>query len=189
MATNERVHLAASDWNFRLASRVISDLHFADWYALFVVLLNPVENLLFTMVVMRAMLPSLSWQLQSIRECRLHRTSWTVECPHQCIDRDRNLVFPFWDVTTIKKLACIGNKIVGKSCLCGRFGTNLVACKILRGVVRGYPVVTRTRRLFPATLSRVQSKRRIPRQCHDREIRQLSSRRQNARFGCINKQE
>jgi hypothetical protein len=67
-------------------------------------LLNPVENLSFTIGVKGAMLPSLSWQLQSMRECRLHRTSWAIECPHQRIDRNRNAVFPFCDITNIKSL-------------------------------------------------------------------------------------
>jgi hypothetical protein len=57
---------------------------------------------LFTIAVKSGMLPSLSWRLQSIRECRLHRTSWAVECPHQPIDRNRNVVFPFWDITNRK---------------------------------------------------------------------------------------
>jgi hypothetical protein len=66
MPKSKRIHPAASDWNFRLARTVIFDLRFADWCALFGALLNPVEDLLFTMVVMTGMLPSLSWQLQSM---------------------------------------------------------------------------------------------------------------------------
>jgi hypothetical protein len=54
--------------------------------------------------VKSGMLPSLSWLLQSMRECRLHITSWTVECPHQCIDRNWNVVFPFCDIANIKNL-------------------------------------------------------------------------------------
>jgi hypothetical protein len=63
--------------------------------------------------------------------------------------------------------------------------------KIMRGVVRGSRVVARALRLFLAALSPVTSNGRIPRECHNREIRQLSSQRQrqNARFGWINKQE
>jgi hypothetical protein len=64
-------------------------------------LLNLVENFLFTMVVKPGMLPSLFWRLQSMRECRLHRTSWAVECPHQSIDRNRNLVFSCCDITNL----------------------------------------------------------------------------------------
>jgi hypothetical protein len=83
---------------------VIFDLRFTDWCALFGVLLNPVENLLFTMVVKSGLLSSLSWQLESMRECRLHRASWAVEYPHQRIDRDRKLVFPFCDITNTRNL-------------------------------------------------------------------------------------
>jgi hypothetical protein len=67
-------------------------------------LLNPAENLLFTIGVKSEMSPSLSWRLQSMRECRLHRISWEVECSHQRIDRNRNVVFPFCDITKINHL-------------------------------------------------------------------------------------
>jgi hypothetical protein len=67
-------------------------------------LLNPVENLLFTIGFKSGMLPSLSWRIQSMRECRLHRTSSAVECPHPPIDRNRNVVFPFCDITIITHL-------------------------------------------------------------------------------------
>jgi hypothetical protein len=104
MTKNKRIHPAASDSNFQLALTVIFDLHFADWCSLFGVLLNPVEKVMFTMMVNTGMLPSLSQQLQSMLECRLHRTSWAVECSGQRIDRDRNLLFPFCDITNIKNL-------------------------------------------------------------------------------------
>jgi hypothetical protein len=104
MAKNKRIHPAARDWNFQLTRTVIFDLRFADWCALFGALLNPVEDLLFTMVVKSGMLPSLSWSIQSMRECPLHRTSWAVECPRQRIGRNRNLVFPFCDITNRSNL-------------------------------------------------------------------------------------
>jgi hypothetical protein len=56
------------------------------------------------MVLKSGLLPSLSWQFQSMRECRLHRILWAVESPCQCIDRDRNLVFSFCDITNIRNL-------------------------------------------------------------------------------------
>jgi hypothetical protein len=62
-------------------------------------LLNSVENLLFTIGVKSRMVRSLSWQPQSMRECQLHRTSWAVECPHQSIDRNRNVMLSFCDIT------------------------------------------------------------------------------------------
>jgi hypothetical protein len=71
---------------------------------LFGFLWNPVEDLLFTIGVKSGMLPSLSWGLQSMRECRLQRTSWAIECPHQRIDRNRNVLFHFYDITNIKNL-------------------------------------------------------------------------------------
>jgi hypothetical protein len=101
MAKNERIHPAASDWNFQFSSALILAFCFPDWCALFGFLLNAVENLLFTIGVKSGMLPSLSRRLQSMRECRLHRTSWTVECHRQCIDRNWNVVFPFCDITNI----------------------------------------------------------------------------------------
>jgi hypothetical protein len=103
-ATNERIHPATSDWNFQLSNAVVLYFCFPDWCALFGFLLNLVENLLFTMVVKSGMLPSLSWRIQSMRECRLHRTSSELECPHQHTDRNRNLVFPFCDITNTKDL-------------------------------------------------------------------------------------
>jgi hypothetical protein len=87
MAKNERIHPAASDWNFQLSSAVILSFCFPDWCALFDFLLNSVENLLSTIGVKSGMLSSLSWRLQSMRECRLHRISWAVEWPHQRIVR------------------------------------------------------------------------------------------------------
>jgi hypothetical protein len=56
------------------------------------------------MVAKSGMLPSFSWRLQSMRECRLHKISWTVECPRQHIDRNRSVVFPFSDITNINNL-------------------------------------------------------------------------------------
>jgi hypothetical protein len=44
MTTNKRIHSAVSDWNFQLVRTVIFGLCFADWYALFGVLLNPAEK-------------------------------------------------------------------------------------------------------------------------------------------------
>jgi hypothetical protein len=104
MATNERIHPAATDWNFYLSSAVILYFCFPDWCTLLDFLLNPVENLLFTIGVKSEMLPSLSWQLQSMRECRLQRTSWAIECSHQRIDRNRNVLFSFCDITNLKNL-------------------------------------------------------------------------------------
>jgi hypothetical protein len=80
---------------------------FPDWSALFGFSLNPVENLLFAIGFKGGMLPSLSRRLQSMRECRLHRTSWTVKCPRQRIDRNRNVLFPFGDITNIKNLLAL----------------------------------------------------------------------------------
>jgi hypothetical protein len=104
MATNERIHPAASDWNSQLSNAVIRYFCFPDWCALVGFLLNPVENFLFTIGVKSGMLPSRSWRIQSMRERRLHRTSWTVECPHQRIDGNQNVVFPFYDITNINNL-------------------------------------------------------------------------------------
>jgi hypothetical protein len=81
----------------------------------------------------------------------------------------------------------IGIGIVGKLSLCGRFGTNIVGCKIGLGVVRGSRVVGRALRVFLVTWLYVKSDVRIACQCRYREICQISSRRQNIRFGWINK--
>jgi hypothetical protein len=88
-----------------------------------------------------------------------------------------------------KQFAGIGIGIVGKSCLCGRFGTNLVGCKIGLGVVGGSRVVRWAVRVCFVTLRYVKSDVRIACQCRYREICQLSSWRQNSRFGWINKHE
>jgi hypothetical protein len=104
MAKNERIHSAASDSNFQLSNAVILYFCFPDWCALLGVLLNPVENLLFTIGFKSGMLSSLSWRLQSMRECRLPRTSWTIKCPHQLIDRNRNVVLPFGEITNINNV-------------------------------------------------------------------------------------
>jgi hypothetical protein len=104
MAKNERIHQAASDWNFQLSNAVILYFCFPDWCALFGFLLNPVENLLFTIGIKSGMLPSLSWRLQSLGKCRLHRISWAVERPRQRIDRNRNIVLPFGDIANRKNV-------------------------------------------------------------------------------------
>jgi hypothetical protein len=60
MEKNEQTHPATSDWNFQLSSAVILYFGFPDWRALFGFLLNPGENLLFTIGLKSEMLPSLS---------------------------------------------------------------------------------------------------------------------------------
>jgi hypothetical protein len=44
MTKNKRIHPAVSDWNSQLARTVIFDLRFADWYAFFGFLWNPVAK-------------------------------------------------------------------------------------------------------------------------------------------------
>jgi hypothetical protein len=60
-----------------LARTVIFDFRFADWWAFFGVLLNPIENLLFTVLTKGGLLPSLSWRLQAMRECRVPSADFT----------------------------------------------------------------------------------------------------------------
>jgi hypothetical protein len=96
---------------------------------------------------------------------------------------------PFLRYHDHKQFAGIGIGIVGKSCLCGRFSTNLVGYKIGRGVVRGSRVVRRVVRVCFATLLDVKSDVRIACQCRYREICQVSSWMQNIRFGWSNKQQ
>jgi hypothetical protein len=81
--------------------------------------------LLFTMVIKSRMLPSLSWQLQSMRECRLHRAKWAVECPRQRIDRDRNLVFPFCDITNTSNLLSSGLELLESRVFAEELGQRL----------------------------------------------------------------
>jgi hypothetical protein len=102
MATNERIHPSASDWNFQFSSAIIIYFCFPDWCALFGFSLNPVENLLLTIGVKTGMLPSLYCRLQSLCEFRLHIILRGVELPHQIIDRNRNRVLHFCDITSIK---------------------------------------------------------------------------------------
>jgi hypothetical protein len=153
-------------------------------------LLNPVENLLFTIGVESGMLPSLSWRFQSMYECRLHRTSWVVECHHSRIDRNRNVLFPFCDITNRKicwhrnwncwKVVSLG-KIWPKS-----HGMQNWARRGKRSRVIGWAL-----RMFVVKLPYLKSDVRITCQCRYRAICQGSSRRQrqNAKFDWINKQE
>jgi hypothetical protein len=104
MGKNERIHPAASDWNFQFSNTVILSFCFPEGCALFGFLLNPVENLLLTIGVNSGMLPSLSWRLQSMREFQLHKISWAGECSCKRINRNRNVVFPFSDITNINNL-------------------------------------------------------------------------------------
>jgi hypothetical protein len=98
---------------------------------------------------------------------------------------------PFRRYHEHKQFAGIGIGIVGKLCLCGKFGTNLMRCKIPRGVRRGFRVVGWALRVLLVTLPRVKSDLRIACQCRYREKCQVLSRRErkNARFGWINKKK
>jgi hypothetical protein len=91
------------------------DFLFVDWCAFFGVLLNPIENLLFRMLIKSWMLPSLSRRLQAMRECRVPSVECRtpiahdlvdtrMPCPRQRIGRDRNIMFPFCDVINISNL-------------------------------------------------------------------------------------
>jgi hypothetical protein len=96
---------------------------------------------------------------------------------------------PFLRYREHKKFAGIEIGIVGHSCLCGRFCTNLVGCKIRPGVIRGSRVVGRVLRVFLVTWPDANSDVRIACQYGYRQICQVSSGRQNSRFGWINKHE
>jgi hypothetical protein len=90
---------APSDWNFEIAGAEILDLLLRNWDAAFGVLSNPVKNLLFRIEIQSTVLSSISWRMQAILDCEFQGTSWTIECPHQSIDRNWNIVLQFGDIT------------------------------------------------------------------------------------------
>jgi hypothetical protein len=68
---------------------------FRDCCVLFCVLSNPVEDLIFTILVEARMLSSLPALVQSMHQSRLDRESRTVECFRHRIDGDSYIGTPF----------------------------------------------------------------------------------------------
>jgi hypothetical protein len=61
---NKRTRPTPSDWSLKLTYAVILDFFFRNWSAIFVTLWNPVENLLFTILIKNARLPSMSKRIR-----------------------------------------------------------------------------------------------------------------------------
>jgi hypothetical protein len=98
MPKNEGIYPSSSRSDFKLRCIIIHDFSFRHWCVFFWVLLNPVEDLLFTILVEGDMLSSLPRFVQPMREGRLDTRSWTVECSCRCINGDWDIVTRFCNI-------------------------------------------------------------------------------------------
>jgi hypothetical protein len=67
-----------------------------------------------------SLLSSISCQMRAMLERQSQKTSWTIECAHQCIDQNWNILFQFSDVTKRSNLPASELNFWGKSHLGGR---------------------------------------------------------------------
>jgi hypothetical protein len=93
MSKNEGICRASSRFDLELRRTIIQEVSSRDWCVLFSVLLNSVEDLLFTISVEGDMLSRLPPFIQPMREGSLGTEWWTVECSRQRINGD-------WDIVT-----------------------------------------------------------------------------------------
>jgi hypothetical protein len=80
---------------------MIHDFCFRDWYVLFRVLLNPIEDLLFALLVEGGILSSLPGLVSPMRQGRLQAGSWTIESSRQRIDGDWYIVTRFCNIVHV----------------------------------------------------------------------------------------
>jgi hypothetical protein len=64
---------------------MIPYLSFSDYFLLFDVPLNPIEDCPFAIVAEGSMLPAVARLVQPVGEGRLDTGFWTIECSHQSI--------------------------------------------------------------------------------------------------------
>jgi hypothetical protein len=74
------------------------DFLFRNWSATSGVLSNPVRNLLLRISIKKSMLSSISCRMQAMLECQSQSISWIIECAHQCIDQNRNIMLQFANI-------------------------------------------------------------------------------------------
>jgi hypothetical protein len=95
---NEGIYPSSSKFDLDLRRTIMHDFSSCDWCVLFCVLLNPVEDLLFTILVEGDMLSSLSRFVQPMGEGRLDTGWWTAECSRQCINGDWDIVMRYCNI-------------------------------------------------------------------------------------------
>jgi hypothetical protein len=85
MTKSKHICLTSSDWSLQRDRAGILDLLFRNWCTAFGVLSNPVKKLLFRTSFKNGMASLISGWMQEMLERQSHRTSGTIQCPHQCI--------------------------------------------------------------------------------------------------------
>jgi hypothetical protein len=95
---NEGIYPLSSKFDLKFRCNIIHSFSSRDWCVFFCVLSNPVEDLLLTIFVKGDMLSSLSGLVQPVRESHLDTRSWTVECSHQRINGDWDIVAGFCNI-------------------------------------------------------------------------------------------
>jgi hypothetical protein len=101
MRRNEGIDQSSSSFDLELRRTIIQDFSSRDWCVLFCVLLNQVEDLLFTILVDGDRLSSscvLPRFAHPMRDGRLDTRSWTDECSRQCINGDGDIVTRFCNI-------------------------------------------------------------------------------------------
>jgi hypothetical protein len=113
MSKNKGIHPSSGKFHLEFSPAIIHDSCFRDWYVLFRVLSNPVEDLLFPILVEGGMLSSLPGLVQPIRRGRLHTGSWTIEISRQRIDDDWYIVTRFCNIVHVSYLMAPEIRVVG----------------------------------------------------------------------------
>jgi hypothetical protein len=98
ISKNEGIYPSSSRFDFDLRRTVIHDFFSSDWCVFFCVLLNPVQDLLFSILVEGDVLSSLSRIVQPMREGRLGTGVWAVECSGQCSHGDWDIIARFCNI-------------------------------------------------------------------------------------------
>jgi hypothetical protein len=93
MPKKEGIYQSSSRCDIDLRRTIIHDFSSRDWCVLFCVLLNSIEDLLFTILIEGDILSWLPRFVQPMREGRFDTGSWTGECSRQCVNGD-------WDIVT-----------------------------------------------------------------------------------------
>jgi hypothetical protein len=98
MSKVEEIYQFSIRFDLEFSRAMIHDLSSRDWCLLFSFLLNSVEDLLLTVLVEGEMLSWLFRFVQLMRKGRLEMGSWTVDCSHQFINGDWDIVTRFFNI-------------------------------------------------------------------------------------------
>jgi hypothetical protein len=98
MSKNEGICRSSSRFDLELRRTIIRDFSSRDWCVLFCVLLNSVEDLVFTISVEGDMLSSTPRFVYLVPEGRLDTKSWTIECSRQRINGNWYIITRFSNI-------------------------------------------------------------------------------------------